>query len=119
MKTSTVLKRSLDVLNENGWTQGGYARNKWRHQVLPTSPSAVKFCAYGAVCRVTGYDGKNLFLEPPMFSSATRFLTDAVRDVTGNHWMSLDDFNDDPQTKREDVVRVFKRAIRLAKDQRA
>lgn len=57
LTTKQVLTRARKLI-EKGWTRKALARNKYRHEVQVDSPSACKFCAIGAVARVTGFDAE-------------------------------------------------------------
>lgn len=127
MKTSTVLKKALNVL-EGGrvvdgrviapaWTKDTMARNKYRHSVLPTNPNAVKFCAYGAICNVLNENepkewGNNF---SPVFKDAESYLKSELPVSNFTYWgTSIDLFNDNAQSFDE-VRDLFKRAIKAAK----
>lgn len=122
MKTSTVLKKALNVLEGDGsrpaWTKNTMSRNKYRHSVRPTNPNAVKFCAYGAVCRVLGENAEDAI--SPEYRAAESYLKSELPAPSSSEWgswfgRSLDAFNDRDTTKFEDVRQLFKRAIKAAK----
>lgn len=120
MKTSTVLKRALKVLEGDGprpaWTKDTLARNKYRHEVRVTNPNAVKFCAIGAVSRVLGVNAAEE--NSPQLEDAIGYLRSEVP-VNPNSWSPwdtwIDTFNDREDTKFEDIRQLFKRAIKAAK----
>lgn len=121
MKTSTVLKKALNVLEGDGtrprWTRDAMARNKYRHSVRPTNPNAVKFCAYGAVCNVLGENAEDRISDE--FRSAESYLRSELP-TSATEWgnwfgRSIDAFNDRDETSFEDVRGLFKRAIKAAK----
>ena len=119
MKTSTVLKKALKVLEGDGsrpaWTKGTMARNKYRHEIRVTNPNAVKFCAYGAVGRVLNENANDAISNE--FRSAESYLRSEVPiDSNFSYWgRSVDGFNDQDNTSFEDVRALFKRAIKAAK----
>lgn len=91
------------------WTKGASARNKYRHRVSPTSPSAVKWCLEGAVNRSSA--GAPSVASRRAFW-VRRYLIEAtpVRPwLCGIAW-----FNDDPETTHADVLALIDRAIDLA-----
>lgn len=117
MKPSTVLRKARKVLQTRGWTKGELARNKYRHKVDPTSPSAVKFCAYGAIYNVLGIKDINKYsktAETEQILEVAQFLSQSISIPAGYWWLSLDDYNDDDQTTAKNIDLLFERAIKLA-----
>lgn len=117
MKTSTVLKKSLALLEGDGvrpnWTKDTLARNKYRHSVKVDNPNAMRFCAEGAVCRVLGESGDEL--PSDAYRNAVNYLRSEVP-LSSDFWNnSVNGFNDRDTTKFEDVRQLFKRAIKAAK----
>lgn len=113
MKTSTVLKKARSVLVQKGWCQESLAKNRYRHDVDPTNPNAVKFCAYGAIHHVLGLKD-NQFFTNEVAVKAERYLKDALpTDVLWYSSVTL--YNDRSSTTIQDVDSWFKRAIKLAK----
>lgn len=112
MKASAILRNARSVLANNGWCQGALARNKYRHEVDPTSKSAAKFCAFGAVHAAAGVKADASWDNE--FDQACGFLRDALPDEYA-YWRSVDSFNDKKTTKKDDVLDLFDRAIKLAK----
>lgn len=115
MKVSTILSKSLKLMETSGWTQGVFARNQYRHEVRATSPSAVKFCAYGAICNVVGVNPNDIGVnegEVPVLKQSCDYLRKVI------NFEYIDDFNDEAK-KFEDVRRAFKKAIKLAKADQA
>lgn len=114
MKASTVLKKARTLIARTGHLKGEMARNKYRHKVDPTSPSAVKFCAFGALHNVlsvsrSGCDGGVYVIS--------RYLRDAIPEngVDGYYGYTVDQYNDRKSTTPLDVDIWFARAIALAK----
>lgn len=115
MKVSTVLRKSRTLLVEQGWTKGELARNKYRHKVDPTSPSAVKFCAQGAIHNVLGVSDD---WRPSEGSKQVSAAMDCLMLAApaGFGWpYTVDDYNDADETTLEDIKDWFVRAIVLAK----
>jgi len=53
MTNEQILRKAGRILKDpKKRTRKAYARNKYRHSVLPTSPSACKFCLVGAIKHV-------------------------------------------------------------------
>ena len=128
MKTSTILKKALKVLEGDGsnpaWTKGCYARNGYRHEVAPTNPNAVKFCAYGALHRALNEPASTDYTyasRSPEFRVAEEYLKLETPKISYS-WnygllsnQPIDEFNDDEETSFEDVRKLYKRAIKRAK----
>lgn len=109
MKPSTVLKRALKKI-EKSWSRTSEAVNsKTGDDVEPWAKSADKWCAVGAVKAVLKTHDTN---GPLAFT----ILADAVPDRSEltNYW-KIAVYNDDDAHNKRDVVRLFNRAIKLAK----
>lgn len=116
-KTSTVLKNARDLMITSGWTKGALARNKYRHAVDPSSPSAVKFCAYGALNHVLGLRGDDP--DSKEHIAALNRLETVLKEQKDSgspgfyNW--LDSYNDAKTTTLKDIESLFNLAIREAK----
>lgn len=117
MKASTVLKKARTLIKESGWTKGENARNKYRHKVAPTSPSAVKFCAYGAIHNVLGVKDTYNNSRTHEVLDVGRYLSLTVPANRDTWFSSVDEYNDRDATTFEDVDRWFKNAIKLAQSE--
>lgn len=116
MKASTVLRKARKLIATSGHTKGELARNKYRHAVDPTSPSAVKFCAYGAIQNVLGVPKKNNNAEFKQVQDISSYLAKAIPTTNGSQpWWTVDHYNDLKNLTPKDVDRWFGRAIVLAK----
>lgn len=118
MKTSTVLKKSLALLEGDGsrprWTKGTLARNKYRHEIRVTNPNAVKFCAIGAVSHVLGINAAEE--RSPEFDEVVSYLRAEVPVDNYRPWNNwVDTFNDRDDTSFSDIRHLYKRAIKAAK----
>lgn len=114
MKASTILKKARKLIKETGHTKGELARNKYRHKVDPTSPSAVRFCAYGALHQVMGINDFNAWNpNRHLIEDVSKYLMDTI--PNGTWWSSIDVYNDKETTTPEDVDKWYTRAIKLAK----
>lgn len=87
------LKVARDLIATKGWTKGWYARNAKGEPVGERNVTATCYCAVGAL-RAAG-------LEWGQWKSECH--------ATG--WSFLDEFNDDPATKREHVLAMFDNSI--------
>jgi hypothetical protein len=90
---------------ERGWCQGASAKDERGQTPLPGKP-AVAFCAVGAIL----YDNSISRYNEPAF----RYL---VRAINPNYHtaMTIPVWNDFPHRTQDDVIRVFRRAIKIAK----
>lgn len=56
-----VLEKAADLIEPEGaWTQGQLARGKSGRAVDEFGSHAARFCAYGAICRVTRYNAPHV-----------------------------------------------------------
>lgn len=86
-----------------GWTQGAFARNQKGSSVAEANPSAICFCALGAI-----YADRRA-----PYSLAFDALSRAVESPKANvppHCV-VGYFNDDPATTQADVLALYDRAI--------
>lgn len=100
MKIYQVLTKARNLLKK-GWTKGVFARNKYGHEVSINSRSACKFCAQGAVAKVTTHEHNH-----SSYILARNFLNK----FTDGMLMS---FNDN--SNKERVLELFDKAITKAK----
>lgn len=117
MKASVALSKARKLIKTSGHCKGELARNKYRHKVDPTSPSAVRFCAFGALQNVLGVPDKG------RATTGTReveriswYLGEAIPASAGFscNWWSVDDYNDRNEITPKDVDKWFSRAIKIA-----
>ncbi len=104
-KIETVLRRAR-ALVKRGWTKRAFARNKYGHEVALESNAACRFCAEGAIRRVTGETGDS------DTSEATRKALPVLSGVVAGGIAPA--FNDLRETKKADVIAAFDRAIAVA-----
>lgn len=108
MKPLTVLRRARALITlPKNWTQDAYARNKRALPVSQEDPTACRWCAIGAISKVTR-TAKNAAVCYSARNAAAQFFSDAA----GQHVVA---FNDAATTKHADVLAVFDKAIALAK----
>lgn len=69
MQTVEILKQARALIEDRKkWTRGTYARNAENVTVSPREASACKWCAFGAVWRVSGkHDGMTEPRSPYVF----------------------------------------------------
>ncbi len=79
------------------------AKSRW---VGPSSPTARRFCADGAMQRIAAGDGRRL-------EQARK----VARASIGKRGVWLNKFNDAPSTTHPMVMRLFNKGIRRAKEQ--
>jgi len=103
----TVLTKVLALLRTpEQWTQGTPARDADGNPVLCNSRDAKSFCLVGALYRAA--DGQYAGAH----DGARTLLTKAI--IAIDRTWSIVTFNDDPTTRHADVLRVLRRAIRMA-----
>ena len=101
MKTKDVLVKARSLV-EKGWTQGVAARNDYGYHVEPTDSDACYWCATGAIQAVLPKD--------VLFSDYCDLLaSEAPYDIVL--------FNDDADTTKEDILKVYDKAIARCMDE--
>lgn len=94
-ETLRILKAARELLSDpERWTRGAQARDRCGRPIDPRGPTAVCFCALGAIWKCGGS------------MAETSALFDQV--ITGE---SIADWNDWPLTTHADVLAAFDRAI--------
>lgn len=102
MKTAReVLMEARRLIDEKGWTQNTFARDKSGEPVVPDAYCAVCFCSTGAIARAAQDDDLLVRME------ARRRLR-AVIDS------SIPDWNDNPERTKDQVLAAFDQAIERA-----
>lgn len=96
MTVKELLTKARNKIKK-GWTRGAYARNKYGKEIFWHSKNACRFCAVGAVKRMSKDDK----LIEKALSELRRRLPDNYGTITC--------YND--QHKKEDVINLFNRAI--------
>lgn len=109
MLPSETLTKAADLLTPEGkWTQGAYARGKSGRSVHEHSPSAVCFCALGALWRVG--DVGALWRVGDDDWRAKGYLRRVI-DTAIAEW------NDDPARTQAEVVAALRKAAELARSE--
>lgn len=130
MKTSTVLTEARNLIRNTKHCKKALAKNKYRHAVSPTSPSAVAFCSLGAIRNILNAPFVDTFKLPVddfikyktannKVSKASQYLRLAMPVIKdGTCYVPLvHEYNDLKSTTPEDVDNWFTAAIELAKSE--
>ena len=104
MTAKQILQEGRTLI-EKGWTQEKFARDADGDAVLAKSPRACAWCAEGALYAVE----KNFLAV----GEAISLLDDLAKD---QEYDSACDFNDHPDTTREDVLDLYNKAIKRCED---
>jgi len=114
----TTLEQLLDarsrISRPRDWVQGGSAQTLMGEWIEPNNPRAVAWCAYGA-CRAA-------CLEFPLDESVTGWLLvddridEAFDQLHPDYDRGYIDFNDEEDTKHEQILRIFDLAIKLERE---
>jgi hypothetical protein len=101
MEVAEILERAADLIEPEGrWTQGALAKSKTGRQVIPEGRSAVCWCVYGAIQRITG---------TPLGSRA---LWDALKASVGT--VNIASWNDTRGRTQAEAVAALREAAALA-----
>lgn len=117
MQPIDILKGTRELLSDPArWTKGQFARDKGGFVTRLTSNDAVCWCVRGAILKT--YDDHGLFFLD-LFYLSTRLIeralpADLVSKSKEDGKDPIVDFNDDPNTTHEDVLKVLDKAIELA-----
>ena len=120
-----ILETAKALIEENGWTQGYYARNAANDKIPSWKQEAVCFCTVGALIRACGElrdhiyhseETKELSLyEKQVLLDALEVHTSLARDYLfkGVGEPHTPTWNDDPTRTKQDVLDAYDRAIAL------
>lgn len=102
-----VLKR-MKALLRKGWTQRTFARAANGRKMPWESPKAVRFCLLGAenraACEIVPHKRQRDRVKGSIYSLLAK--------CSGN--LSISNYNDHPQRKKEEVIAVVDCAIKAA-----
>lgn len=112
MKTSEILTQARSLIETKGHVKGVYARDVDGRQVLGHNPTAVCFCAIGAIKAITVPNLKTIPEEEHFAFSLLR--QNVPEDFPPKHDV-IPAYNDAPYTTKADVLAWFDRAIEKAK----
>ncbi len=105
MKVSEILQKALERISKpRAWIKGDFARSDYRKAgacVYVDGPAATCWCAVGAVQAV----------QPPG-NDRDRAVGTLNRVAPGK---DIIEYNDNPKTKKVEVLEVFNKAIRRAR----
>lgn len=103
----TVLQLVRDIVYF-GWTKEQYAKKPDGSKCSIYSPSACQFCLSGALRKALGY----LYdTGSPLFTQYYDILLNAANEETNYKWDNIPEFNDDPNTTKDLVLKVIDRAL--------
>lgn len=98
-----ILTKARNLIETKGWVKGAeFARANGEHVNNPKD--AERFCAIGSVKAVS-----------PKRCQEVIDILNYVAEERG--FFGIDDLNDEPDTRRRDVVRAFNHAIRTVKEE--
>lgn len=113
MQPIDILKGTRELLSDPArWTKGQFARNKKGSDTYSTSGDAVCWCVQGALRKIYNDDASPIILAAQLIERA--LPADLVSGANNAGKDPIVVFNDDPNTKHEDVLRVLDKAIELA-----
>lgn len=115
MKNSEILINARKVIEKpENWTKRVLATDSTGKKVYPLSEKAVCFCSIGAVERASGFNYRKIgsIYNNDCVELLNRAVVKLKLHSYGHMWL----FNDRPDTKHEDVLKVFDEAIELAKE---
>lgn len=98
-----LIERAADLL-ESGWCQRAYALTADGREVHSSKPSAVAWCASGALMRAR--DEVLGTMAPHLYGAAVNDLTNFLIEREGP--MTISAYNDAPGRKKEEVVALFR-----------
>ena len=99
-----ILSSAADLIEDTGWTQGAFCRNARGKACRMGSKDAVSYCLIGAVSTLVDNEDD----ERAQSICGTAFAL--LKTVTGV--ISLDNWNDDPNRTKDDVLHALRMASR-------
>jgi hypothetical protein len=115
MNNVKVLQKAKKILETNKWVKGMLAAKANGHTVVSITSSEAKcFCGVGALRKALNVD--HYWTKGVQQQACRNLLNRAVCNTTDcdNDFMC---FNDAETTKKKDVLKVFDKAIELAKNE--
>lgn len=80
-----ILKRARALIEEpEHWCQGSTALDFELHPVLPTGPTACRWCLYGALCNVGGGTYPNAVADLLTRTTRTKYWATQFNDKVGH-----------------------------------
>ena len=119
MRIVDILTRAKAIVtHKDNWTQGEYARNARGNQVQSDDPTAVCWCASGAIERAGGNIGTTNYAHQQPTGTAICAFAQTLPD---DHWdgalvplHAVVNFNDADSTSHSDVLAAFDKSIKEA-----
>ena len=108
-----TLSRALSIIeNPNNWIKNTEAIDANKESVLPEDPTAVKYCLIGALEK-SSYE---LFPDITRYAivvEAEKQIEDMIEKIPTikEYLLGLEEFNDAPETKHEDVIHILEKTI--------
>lgn len=99
MKPEEALMKAADLIELKGWCQDYCAVDDQGEPVTSRSLEAARFCAFGAICKVSGSD-------EVVASRATDILTEHLLGAIVPKW------NDCPERTKAEVVQALRAAAK-------
>lgn len=101
-KALHILVCAREILSDpDHWTKGTLARTKTNKMTTTSNPAACRYCSMGAIVKCSG----NIYEE----NDATIILEEAI----GGNIIA---FNDNVRTTHDDLMKMWDKAIRIAKE---
>ena len=109
-----VLSRALSIIEDHkNWTQGFMARDGNNNEVTWSDPKATKYCLLGALWKASSQSSPK---EEKTRTEARREAEYKIEDILEKipqeyENLSIESFNDNPETMHEDVIHILKETI--------
>lgn len=112
-QTMNIKKLLLEAsqLIQNGWHRGYYAADADDNKVQSNSPLACKFCALGAIERVT-LSIPNRDMRFVANVECRDLLNKAAQKLTGSFSTNMVEYNDKVASSTADMAKLFEEAIK-------
>lgn len=104
-----VLEAAKKIIEDNTWIKFHFAKDDDGNAVETNHSSATCFCAVGALSRAAGDD-------TTIYLSAIDIMNKAVNDLTRKTPTWTSQYNDHVANSKEDIYKLFDKAIELAKE---
>jgi hypothetical protein len=107
----SILKQAREILsNPDHWTKGCNARDRYGHSCASAGGEACKWCAHGALCKLTPADTQE---EKQKACDIRNKAMGYLRKVSESRgFISFTYYNDEVAT-HSDILSLFDEAIRL------
>jgi hypothetical protein len=106
MTPQDILSGAADIIEQNGWHQGGYATapaaDGGTRDTCPTDPNATCFCVFGAMRRVLNLGDNVPIYSSHAYRTARNLLSNVIGDRRPAEW------NDAPGRTKGEVVAALR-----------